>query len=167
MAGALLARHLANAGQTAVRVRSAGLLRDGEEPPAEVVRVMAGYGVDVSRHRSHVVTSSELAAAGLVVAMARDQVRRAAVMVPGAWPRSFTLNELLRRGEDAGPRHPSEPLASWLQRLHAGRDRADLLGDSPDDDIADPFGGPAPGYAATAALLDQLLARLVRLALAG
>ena len=42
-----------------------------------------------------------------------------------------------------------------------GRQRAALLGDSPDDDIADPIGGPPHGYAETAAILSQLLNRLV------
>ena len=40
---------------------------------------------------------------------------------------------------------PGEPLASWLARVQLGRDRVELLGDSPDDDVADPMGGPPMG----------------------
>ena len=164
MAGALLTRRLAAAGQAeTVHLRSAGLLRDGDAPPAEVISVMAAYGIDVSGHRSRVVTSDDLHAADLTLAMTREQVRRVAVTVPTVWQRSFTVRELIRRGGRLGARPAGEPLASWLDRAQAGRGRAALLGESPEDDVADPFGGPPPGYTATAALLDQLLAGLVGL----
>ena len=160
MAEALLARRLA-AAEVEAPVRSAGLLRDGAPPPAEVISAMAGYGLDVSGHRSHLVTVADLGAAGLVLAMAREHVRHAVITEPAAWPRVFTLKELLRRAEQAGHRMPGEPLADWLDRLHDGRERAALLGDSPADDVADPIGGPPRGYPATAAQLDELLGRLV------
>ena len=87
--------------------------------------------------------------------MTRDHLRYAAVTEPGAWPRTFTLKELIRRGERIGPRPPGEPLSRWLSRAHAGRERTSLLGDSLDDDVADPAGGPLRGYADTASLLDR------------
>jgi protein-tyrosine-phosphatase len=164
MAGALLTRHLAAAGQAeAVHLHTAGLLRDGDAPPAEVISLMADYGIDVSGHRSRIVTSGDLLAADLTLTMTRDQVRRVAVTVPAVWRRSFTVKELIRRGASSGARLAGEPLASWLDRAQAGRDRAALLGESAEDDIADPFGGPPSGYAATAALLDRLLAGLAGL----
>ena len=160
MAEALLARRLA-AAEVALPVRSAGLRRDGAPPPAEVVSTMAGYGLDVTRHRSHLVTAADLRAAGLVLAMAREHVRHSVITEPTAWPRVFTLKELLRRAEQAGHRMPGEPLAGWLDRLHDGRERAALLGDSAADDVADPIGGPPRAYAMTAAQLDELIGRLV------
>lgn len=162
MAQFLLARHLAAAAAPA-GVRSAGLLGGGDPPPPEVVSVMAGYGIEVGGHRSRILTPRDLTMADLVVAMARAQVRHAVVTTPDAWPRTFTLKELLRRGERIGPRSPDQALAGWLAQAHVGRERSALLGDSPEDDIADPFGGPSQGYTATAALLDQLLGRLVGL----
>ena len=164
MAGALLARHLVAAQQAdTVRVSSAGVLRDGLAPPAEVISVMADYGIDVTGHRSRVVTSGDLLTADLTLAMSRDQVRHVAVEVPAVWQRSFTLKELVRRGGSLGPRAAAEPFASWLDRAQVGRDRMALLGESAEDDIADPFGGPLTGYVATAALLDELLAGLAGL----
>lgn len=163
MAEALLARRLRSTSHAVIRARSAGLLRDGEAPPAEVMSVIAGYGIDVSRHRSRAVSGEELLAASLIVAMTREQLREIAVRAPAAWRRAFTLKELVRRGESLGSRLADQSLADWLDGAHAGRDRMTLLGDSADDDIADPFGGPLSGYVATAALLDDLLARLVRL----
>jgi hypothetical protein len=39
----------------------------------------------------------------------------------------------------------------------------ELVGDSPDDDVNDPIGGPDTAFEATAAELDALLAELVAL----
>ena len=162
MAQALLARRLARRG-VAVCVRSAGMLGDGEQPPPEAVRAMAGYGLDTEPHRSYQVAAIDLAHADLVLAMARVHVRHAVVMLPEAWPRVFTLKELVRRGAAIGASPASEPLADWLSRAHGARDHRSLLGDCPLDDVADPFGGPPQAYAGTAALLDRLVMRLVAL----
>ena len=50
-----------------------------------------------------------------------------------------------------------------MARLHAGRERTALLGDSPGDDVPDPMGGPPQAYLTTAALLDQLIGHLAEL----
>ena len=144
-------------------MRSAGLLAEGQAAPPGVISALAARGLDVSAHRSHRVTVADLTAAGLVLGMSREHVRHAVVTVPETWSRAFTLKELVRRGEGAGPRQPGEPLAEWLARLNEGRDRAALLGDSPADDVADPVGGPPQAFADTVTLLDGLAARLARL----
>ena len=162
MTQALLLRRLFTMKAPAA-VRSAGMLKDGVPSPPEVVSAMADYGLDVTQHRSRMVTAEDLAHADLILGMAREHVRHAAVIAPLSWPRAFTLKELLRRGHETGPRMRGEPVADWLARVHKGRTHAALLGDSPLDDVADPAGGPPRGYAATAALLDELVARLVEL----
>jgi protein-tyrosine phosphatase len=162
MAQGLLSARLAAAGQ-AVPVASAGLLGGGHPPPAEVVSVMAARGIDVAGHRSRQVTEADLEAAGLILGLAREHVRHAAVLLPGAWPRAFTLRELVRLGHQAGPRSPAEPLAGWLARAAGPRRPRDLLGRSPRDDVADPYRGPLAGYQATADLLDALTADLAAL----
>jgi len=162
MAAALLARRLAAMGVT-VPVRSAGMIRCGDPPHPEVVSVMSSYGIEISSHSSRVARATDLARASLVLAMARDNLRYAVITEPGAWPRAFTLKELIRRGEQIGPRPPGEPFAEWLSRAHAGRERTSLLGDSAEDDVADPAGGPRRAYAATARLLDKLVMRLAEL----
>ena len=143
MAAALLARELA-ARDAAVTVGSAGLLADGEPPAPLAVVAVADLGLDISGHRSRLV-------------------RAAVVLAPEVWPRAFTLKELVRRGEQAGPRPPGVSLADWLARAHDGRDRAALLGDSAEDDVADPIGGPPQAFAQTAGLLSQLTGRLAGL----
>ena len=160
MAQAMLSARLATRGVT-VRVTSAGILGSGQPPPPEVISVMAARGIDVSGHRSRLVTADDLARADLVLGLAREHVRHAAVLLPAAWPRAFTVLELLRRGHQAGPRSPGEPLGDWLTRAAGDRGRRDLLGSSPADDVADPAGGPLRGYEATAGLLDQLTRDLV------
>jgi protein-tyrosine phosphatase len=162
MAAALLARRLAALGVT-VPVRAAGMIGGADPPHPEVMSVMASYGIDIASHRSRAVRAADLARASLVLTMAREHLRHAAITEPGAWPRAFTLKELIRRGERIGPRPPGEPFSHWLSRAHAGRERISLLGDSLDDDVADPAGGPISAYADTAGLLDRLVARLAEL----
>ncbi len=159
MAAALLARELA-ARDAAVTVGSAGLFADGEPPAPLAAAAVADLGLDISGHRSRLLQAADLAGAGLVLAMARAQLRAAVVLAPEVWPRAFTLKELVRRGEQAGLRPPGMSLADWLARAHEGRDRSALLGDSADDDVADPIGGPPQAFAQTAALLSDLTSRL-------
>lgn len=168
MAAALLARALADRDGT-VAVRSAGVLADvlaggPRRPPAPLAAAaMAARGLDISAHRSRLAGPEDLASADLTLTMARAQLRHAVVLAPAAWPRSFTLKELVRRGEATGPRWPGTGLAAWLAAAHEGRRAGALLGDSPDDDIADPIGGPAQGYAQTAELISDLVGRLAAL----
>jgi protein-tyrosine phosphatase len=162
MAEALLTSRLAALG-SAAHVSSGGMLGDGEPPPPEAIVAMAGYGLDISSHRSRRVTAEDLERADLTLAMARENLRHAVVTAPAIWPRAFTLRELIRRGGAVGPRAAGEDLAGWLARAHDGRERTALLGDSAADDMADPTGGPPAGYAETAAVLSGLLDQLVGL----
>jgi protein-tyrosine phosphatase len=163
MAEALLRSALATRGVEA-SVSSAGLFRGGVPASPGSVRAMALRGIDIDEHRSRTVSEELLGSADLVVGMARLHVREAVVALPDVWPRAFTLKELVRRGNDAGARAAGQPFDEWLARLHEGRRRADLIGDDPEDDVADPVGGPDRLYLATAAELEHLVTRLVDLA---
>jgi protein-tyrosine phosphatase len=162
MAQALLTARLAGLGRPVI-VRSGGMLGDGEPPCREAIAAMAAYGLDISAHRSRRVTANDVEGADLTLAMARANLRHAVAEAPAAWPRTFTIKELVRRGGAVGPRPPGQSLAAWLARAHDGRQRTALLGDSADDDVADPAGGPRRGYVATAALLSGLADELVSL----
>ncbi len=163
----VMAQALLSARAPAASVSSAGLLPGGQPPPAEVVSVMAARGLDVSGHRNRRVTGGDLAAADLILGLAREHARHAVVLLPECWPRTFTLRGLLRRGRQAGPRAPGEPLGDWLARAGAGRERRELLGAGPADDVPDPYGGPLAGYQATANLLDALTRDLAAVCLRG
>lgn len=162
MAQAMLSARLVAAGAP-VPVTSAGLRDGGQPPPPEVISVMAARGINVAGHRSRRVTADDLAAADLVLGLASEHVRHAAVLRPQSWACAFTLRELVRRGLRAGAREPGEPLADWLARAAGDRDRRDSLGGRPADDVPDPYGGPRAGYQATASLLDGLTRDLAAL----
>jgi protein-tyrosine phosphatase len=155
MAEALLSAQLAARGGPAA-VSSAGILAEGQPPPAEVLAVMAARGCDVTRHRSRLVAREDLARADVVLGMTREHVRHAAVLLPDVWPRTFTLRELVGRGREAGARGPGEQVGDWLIRVASGRSRRDLLGGGTTLDVSDPIGGPLRGYEVTADLLDRL-----------
>ena len=162
MAEAFL-RHRTAGWAEPVQARSAGFLTEGMAPPPEAVQAMAAYGIDTSAHRSRVCSEADLAGADLVVAMARSHVREAVVLSPAAWARTFTLKELVRRAWAAGERVPGQTMAAWLEGIGDGRQRADLLGTSGDDDVADPIGGPLAAFEATARELFGLVARMAGL----
>jgi protein-tyrosine-phosphatase len=162
MAEALLRHRAADAGVD-LQVHSAGLLEDGRAATSDGIDVMAARGIDTSGHLSRRMTVEMLEAADLVVAMAREHVREAVILVPECWARAFTLKELVRRGEDAGPLSPGQSLADWVAKVHAGRNRADLLGTSDVDDVADPVGRGRAVYERTADELDDLTRRLASL----
>jgi protein-tyrosine phosphatase len=165
MAEVLLRHRLGDLGVEA-RVASAGLLRSGQPASAHGVDILRGRGLDMTSHRSRAMSRELLGSADLVLAMAREHVREAVVLDPALWRRTFTLKELVRRGERIGPRAAGEPLADWLARAAAGRKASELTGSSPDDDVADPIGHPRGVYERLATELDDLLDRFVALAFA-
>lgn len=125
---------------------------------------MAARGLELERHRSRAFTAEHLAGADLVIAMARRHVRESVTVHPDAWARTFTLKELVRRGEAWGPRRPGQSLSGWLAEVHEGRRTSALLGDDPLDDVEDPIGAADHVYESTAVELDDLIGRLVDLA---
>lgn len=163
MAAALLSRSLSTVDVPAC-VSSAGLVDQGCPASPGAVAAMAAMGIDISDHCSRRLQAPMLAEADLVLAMAAEHVRECAVLDASAWPRTFTLKELVRRGAEAGGRRSHEDLDSWLGRFHEGREALDLLGASSDNDIADPIGMSNRAYRATARELSRLIAHLVDLA---
>ena len=162
MGAVLLAARLEAQGVDA-HVHSAGLLSPGQRVPNHGLAVMAARGFDTSGHRSRRLSPELVDRADLVVAMAREHVEEIVTSHPSAWSRTFTLKEIVRRGEELGPRRPGEALSGYVARLHAGRRLADLRGFSPDDDVDDPIGASRSVYERTAAEIDDLTGRLARL----
>src|SRR4051812_4950382 len=162
MAEAFL-RHRLEARRADVHVGSAGLRFDGEPASANGVDVLADRGLDLSAHRSRIFDRQMLEGTDLALAMAREHLREAVLALPDIWPRAFTLKELVRRGATIGPRAPGESVGAWLSRANSGRNRADLLGASRDDDVEDPIGLDRPAYEKTARELSDLIDRLVDL----
>lgn len=166
MAEGLLRAHLHDAGINA-QVGSAGLLPGGASAAPDAITVMAERGVDIRRHVSCQLTADIARSANLIVGMTRQHVREACVSYGALLQRAFTLRELVRRGDQIGPRREDETLYTWLGRVGAGRRPSDLVGDSLQDDIPDPMGKPRIYYDQTADELDELLTRFVHLVVGG
>ncbi len=166
MAEGLLRAHLHRVGIHA-QVGSAGLFPGGSSAAPDAVGLMTERGVDITRHVSCQITADIARSANLIVGMSRQHVREACVSYGALLQRAFTLKELVRRGEDIGPRRQDETLYTWLGRVGAGRRPSDLVGDSPNDDIADPIGKPRPFYEQTADELDDLITRFLNLVIGG
>lgn len=165
MAEVLLRHHLTGADVDAT-VSSAGLYAGGAPATGHGIAVMADRGLDLEGHRSRQMDAAMLRQADLVIGMAREHVREAAVLQPDVLAKTFTLKELALGAEAVGPRASEEPLGSWLGRIAAARRRDALLGVGHDDelDVEDPVGRARADHEVTADLLDQLLGSLVALA---
>lgn len=159
MGEALLRSH-----RPTLEIQSAGRLPGGAPASADAVKVLAGRGLELSKHRSQTTTADLLGAADLIVGMAREHVRDAVLALPEVRPRAFTLKDLVRRGEALGRRSVGQPLDAWLGEVGAGRTTNDLLGAMAADDVADPIGQSPARYRACADELDDLLRRLAALA---
>ena len=121
-------------------------------------------GVDLSRHRSTPLDVRQRS-------RRRSRHRRwsAGTCRRSCWWRrgrsreTFTLKELVaagqRRSARAGRTNRSP---TWLARAHAGRRPTDLLGASPDDDVADPTGSALADHHGTAEEIDRLAGRRAR-----
>ncbi len=162
MAEALLRERLRERG-IAARVSSAGITFEGRAATDEAIDAARRYGVDITAHRSRIMNAEIVHAADLVIAMERLHAREAVVLGDTLFARCFTLKELVRRGEAVGPRRRDETVQEWLARAGAGRRPMELLGESPDDDVADPYLGSPRVYEACVAELYDLVARLVDL----
>lgn len=162
MAEAILRRDLADRGVGA-HVSSAGLLYDGRPAAEEVIELMDARSLDVRPHESRKMTAAMLAGSDLIIGMAREHVREAALLQPARFPQTFTLKELVRRGGAIGPRPAHESVEAWLERASAGRRPTDYLGSSESDDIADPMGRRFGVFKKSAVEIETLTASLVDL----
>jgi protein-tyrosine phosphatase len=147
-----------------VEVESAGFGGHGFPATPPTVDAASLLGVDLSSHTSRRVDPELLERADIIIGMERRHTRELVVLDPRVWPRTFTLKELVRRGSEVGARDRDESLAAWVERVHAGRRHADVLGSSRDDDVADPTGDPLADYDVLVRDVDALLERLVALA---
>jgi protein-tyrosine phosphatase len=163
MAEALLRRRLSERGVDA-SVASAGLSAEGRGAPEPVVQVMADLDAPVDDHVSRQLSGEMIRSSDLVIGMAREHVRETVLLVPGAFERTFTLKELVRRGGELGGPADGEDVAMWLRRLHEGRTPIGHLGASPDDDVDDPMGRRAAVYERVGDELDALIEQFVELA---
>jgi protein-tyrosine-phosphatase len=140
-AEAFFTKLLAANGPQGVTVSSAGIRGSLRRTPDTLVDEGHSFGLDLVAHESRVLGRQEIDRSELIIGMARDHVREILVANPKAFSRTFTLREMVRRGQLKGPRYPGETLFEWLLRVGAGRRPMDLMGDAAIDDTPDPMGG--------------------------
>ena len=125
MAAALLRRRLQRIEVTA-DIRTAGLLEPDQPVSEGTVRALAARRLDVSGHRSQRLDAERVRSATLLVGMERRHVQEAVVLVPEAWPRAFTLKELVRRGQRLGYASMSCSRPGWAECTSAVAARTSL-----------------------------------------
>jgi protein-tyrosine phosphatase len=146
----------------------------GHQMYAEAATVLAGAGGDPAGFAARLMEADHVIRADLVLTATREHRAAAVRLDPRASGRTFTIREFGRLGAEVDP--SVLPLADPLARLRAAVEEAaahrGLVGpESPDDDdVPDPYGGPAQGYeeagrligAATAATVDLLAAAVAQ-----
>ena len=163
MGAALLRRELHRRDPEIV-VASAGVLaHDGSPATTGTVKAARDFGIDLHGHRSQAATCDVIAGSDLVLAMERMHVREVVVLDRHAFGRSFTLKEIVRRGEAHGARRPGESQAQWLAAVHHGRRPNELLGSGTDDDVADPTSDWSVDHESMEEEVDDLMLRVVAL----
>ena len=125
MAAALLTRQIQDLAEP-VEISSAGCSAVARPVPAEVLSVMAPFGIDLGQHRSRQSLTAVLAGCDLVIGMGRRHVHESILLDPPCWPQAFTLKELVRRSEEIGPRRPDQGIRSWIEAAQGDRTRDSL-----------------------------------------
>jgi protein-tyrosine phosphatase len=159
-----LNQRLSQVGPDDVSVESVGTMGSSMPVPQSLLDAGADFGLDLSDHVSHRMEVDTIRRADLVVGMAREHVREVVLADPPSLAKSFTLRELMRLGQQAGPREGGHSLAEWLGKVGAGRRHVELIGESPRDDIPDPMGGAPEDFrqlVAELAVLTRALHALV------
>jgi protein-tyrosine-phosphatase len=140
-------------------VQSAGFATEGVSPPEPTIAAMRRMGIDVSAHRSQLVTEGMLLRSDLVVGMTRSHVWEAALIHPEIVPHAFVIGELARLNEEIGGRVVGEPLEHWLERLHDRRNQG-RRGPRAGDEIPDPYGRRKGVHRKVALRLEEIVFQL-------
>jgi protein-tyrosine phosphatase len=145
-AAAYLQRTLAEDGSRDVAVHSAGTIQTSGGPPEPLLSEAEQFGLDLHGHVPRRMEPDDVTGADLVLTMTRQHMREAVLLDKAAFSRTFTLREFVRRAEATGPRPAGVTLEEWISVVNGGRRHLHLVGESPEDDVPDPMGGPPEGY---------------------
>jgi protein-tyrosine-phosphatase len=140
-----------------MQVASAGLIPGGRTADPHSVAVMADRGMDISHHRSHLLTPIDLDVADLVLTMTQEHVVEIGAAHPDALSKTFTIKEFVRLASESGPLVSVDEVADYLEALDTQQRRKKLLRRDPGDDVADPIGTGRRSFARTGDELEALV----------
>lgn len=140
-------------------VRTAGFAEGGMPPTDTTVKLLAKRGIDASGHQSHLLTENSVIGADLVITAEHEHV----VAIAGRWPQAFgytfTLPELVERGDEVGQRG-DRTLQEWLTAVNIDRPTALDYLETPVDEIDDPTGLAPSAWATCLSRVDALTSHL-------
>ncbi|MCW2680580.1 MAG: low molecular weight phosphatase family protein [Frankiales bacterium] len=137
-------------------VRSAGTWgHSGSPMEPHALTTLGLFEVDGSDFRARELVAEHVAIADLVLTATREHRASAVVLQPRAASRTFTLREFARLTAAVGPLQATDPVerAHELVRAAAGKRGLVPPVTPKDDDLADPYQGPASGFEVCADLV--------------
>ena len=140
-------------------VRSLGFGPEGIAAFSDAVDAMRRRGLDVTEHRSLMVTAERVASADLILASEKDHVIKIASVSPTASRRTFTLPEFCDRIA-SDPLADGRTLAAWMTDLSEGRSAGEYLR-SEVPEVADPTGSSRRKFEAATVGIEELCATVV------
>ncbi len=130
---------------------------DGVPATDDATLTMRRLGLDISAHRSRLVTTEMATTADLVVAMERHHVLDLVNLHGAPMTRTYTVLEL-EAVTAATQRAPDETVDDYLERIAADRSAADVMR-APD--LADPVGRTLRRHRRTAGVLREAVDRIL------
>ena len=143
-------------------VTTAGLLDWDQPADAAAVTAMAGYGVDISGHRSRPVAALDLTSFDLILTMTREHLRELVIAEPTVFPVTFTVKAFARALDAPAGAGGSGALAERIREISTSRTMASMMWHSIEDDVADPHRFGQQEFDATAGELADLSEVIVR-----
>jgi protein-tyrosine-phosphatase len=159
--GSLLKEHTERERVPAV-IRTAGFSDGGESPTDSTVRFLASRGIDVKGYLSHWMSDSGIAGADVIITAEHEHVVAIAGRWPDAFGYTFTLPELVERGEAVGPRG-ERTFQEWLTAVNLDRPNPLDYLDVTVGEVDDPTGRAPAVWQTSFAQIDDLTTRLAAL----
>ena len=128
----------------------------------EHVNTLKEQGIDISGHRSSLLTDYLLAESDLIVAMTRVHESAVAALDQDARARTFLAGEVPRLGGTVGPLQPGMALREWVALLHGARGGHMTAGRTADE-VGDPYGMDRSIYEALHVRLGGMSSAMSRL----
>lgn len=148
--------HVASAGTAAIV---------GEPIQEHAAALLRDCGIDPGDFHARQLSERLVVSADLVLTMTREHRAEIAMVVPDALPRLFTIREFARLIPVAAAEIELGPAAFGraMSLVPAVSARRAIIrpGRPSDDDVGDPFGGPASGYRRPFEVIEAAVERIV------